>query len=208
MSEICITSYGHSCFEISYEGNSVLLDPYEEDSVPGLSLPKNIQVDAVYCSHDHRDHNAAHLVHQTGNNPFPLFRASVPHDDCGGRKRGFTAITFLKVGKITIVHMGDIGREPTDEEYEALQRADVVLMPVGGYFTVDGELAAKILQKIHAKLNILMHYRTGNIGYAEIADLQDIRKYFPGLKNLGETNITFDEEKVPEEYITLKAEQK
>ncbi len=204
MSDITITSYGHSCFKIAYLGSSVVLDPYEDDSVPGLKLPEGIKADAVYCSHEHKDHCAAHLIHTTGQNPFPLFKAAVPHDDAGGKKRGMSDITFLKVGTITIVHMGDIGREPTEEEYEALQRADVVMMPVGGYFTVDAEMAAQILKKIGARLNILMHYRRGEMGYDVLADLQTVEKSFPGLKNLDETFISFDEMNVPEETMTLK----
>ncbi len=207
MAEISITYYGHSCFKISYEGQSVVLDPYEEDSVPGLKLPAGIKADAVYCSHDHKDHNAAHLIQTSGINPFPLFRAAVPHDDCGGKKRGFSDITFLKVGSATIVHMGDIGREPSEEEYEALQRADVILMPVGGYYTIDAAMAAKILAKIPAKLIILMHYRRGKAGYDVLADLDTVKNSFSGLKNLNETFITFDENTVPEETITLRPVQ-
>jgi len=56
MSEIEIAYYGHSCFKVCYRGNSILFDPYEDDSVPGLKLPEGMTADAVYCSHDHADH--------------------------------------------------------------------------------------------------------------------------------------------------------
>lgn len=204
MSEIKIQYYGHSCFQVSYGGKSVVFDPYENDSVPGLKLPDGIQCDAVYCSHEHADHNAAHLIKTTNNPPFPFFRISVPHDDQQGKKRGFSDISFVKVGPITVVHMGDIGREPTQEEYEALERADVLLIPVGGFYTIDAKIASRIVNKIQAKLNILMHYRQGNKGYEVLADLDNISQSFPGLKKLDETSITFDENDVPEETIVLK----
>lgn len=207
MADITIAYYGHSCFKVSYEEKSVVFDPYEDGSVPGLKLPEGIIADAVYCSHDHKDHNAAYLIQNNGINPFPLFRVTVPHDDCGGKKRGFSDITFLKVGTATIVHMGDVGREPTKEEYEALERASVILIPVGGYYTIDAAMASKILTKIHAKLNILMHYRRGDAGYEMIADLDTVQGSFPDLKNLDETFITFDENTVPSETITLQSAQ-
>lgn len=58
-----ITYYGHSCFLVEENNSRILFDPYEDGSVPGFTLSKDICVDAVYCSHEHADHNAAHLVH-------------------------------------------------------------------------------------------------------------------------------------------------
>jgi len=207
MADLTITYYGHSCFKVCYEKKSVVFDPYEDGSVPGLKLPEGISADAVYCSHDHKDHNAANLIQNNGLNPFPVFRVTVPHDDCEGKIRGFSDITFLKVGSTTIVHMGDVGREPTKEEYEAIERASVILIPVGGYYTIDAVMASKILAKTHAKLNILMHYRRGDTGYDRIADLDMVQKSFPNLKNINETFITFDENAVPSEIITLQPVQ-
>lgn len=204
MSEIKISYYGHSCFQIMYEGHSVVLDPYEDGSVPGLKLPHDIHADAVYCSHDHKDHDAEELIQTTGINPFPFFKTPVPHDDAGGRLRGFCDITFLKVGSAVIVHMGDLGRIPTEEEYEALQKADVVMMPVGGYYTVDAEKAAEILQKVNAKLNILMHYRKGHRGYDVLAEIGAVKQSFPYLLTLNDTSISFAEDAVPQKTITLE----
>ena len=207
MAEIEIVYYGHSCFKISYLGNSVVLDPYEDDSVPGLKLPKGMNADAVYCSHEHKNHHAESLVHTTGFNPFPLFRASVPHDDAGGSKRGFSDMTFLKVGTITIVHMGDIGREPSEEEYEALQRADVLMIPAGGYYTIDAAMAEKITEKVGARLNILMHYRKGEKGYDVLADIDTVAKSFPQLQQLQTSRLVFDEMQVPQKTVTLEPVQ-
>lgn len=68
-------------------------------------------------------------------------------------------------------------------------------------------MAAKILAKIPAKLIILMHYRRGKAGYDVLADLDTVKNSFSGLKNLDETFITFDENTVPEETITLRPVQ-
>ena len=75
-----ITYYGHSCFLVEENNSRILFDPYEDESVPGLTLSKDISVDAVYCSHEHADHNAAHLVHTENKDPFPKEFIVVPHD--------------------------------------------------------------------------------------------------------------------------------
>ena len=96
MDKIRVLYYGHSCFALRTGGGSVVLDPYEDGSVPGLRLPRGLTADVVYCSHDHSDHNAAQLVGLTGRPaPFPVSYLTVPHDDADGRKRGLTKLTFI-----------------------------------------------------------------------------------------------------------------
>ena len=208
MSEITIEYYGHSCFRILYENYSVVFDPYQDGSVPGLKLPSGIQADAVFCSHSHADHNAAELIHLTGRKlPFPVQKIQVPHDDANGTKRGMTDITSVSFGNTVITHMGDIGREPTKEEYRKISRTDVLMIPVGGYFTIDAGMAEKIMKKVSAKLNILVHYRKGNRGYEVLSDICDIRKEIPELKELSDHSISFSEETIPVETITLEPMQ-
>lgn len=208
MSEIRITYYGHSCFKVNAQDYSVVFDPYQNESVPGLKLPDGIKADAVFCSHGHADHNAENLIHLTGRKiPFEVSRLSVPHDDANGSKRGMTDITFLQLGNVVLAHLGDIGREPTEEEYQKLSRADILMIPVGGYFTIDAVMAEKIMKKVTARLNILMHYRKGDRGYDVLADIRDISQQIPELKELSDTSISFDEDHVPEETITLEPVQ-
>lgn len=208
MSEISIVYYGHSCFKVVYQNHSIVFDPYEDGSVPGLKLPDDIQADAVSCSHQHQDHNAQHLIHLSGRGlPFDGKKITVPHDEAGGTKRGMTDITFVKLGHAMLAHLGDIGREPTEEEYEELKKADIVMIPVGGYFTIDARQAQTILQNLPAKLRILMHYRKENRGYEVLEDLSEIHHEIPELHELNDTCITFDEDNIPEETITLEPVQ-
>ena len=209
MAEVRIESFGHSCFRITYNGKSAVLDPYENDSVPGLKLPENIEADCVYCSHGHGDHNAAHLIRtaEPESDGFAMTFITVPHDDAGGALRGMNRITFLHAGNCRIVHMGDIGRLPTQEEYQKLSGVEVMLIPVGGHYTIDAAQAAEIISKAKPKLSILMHFRKGNRGYGVIADINDVKKEFPSLKEFDETSVSFDENEVPEEIITLEPVQ-
>ena len=106
-----ITYYGHSCFLVEENNSRILFDPYEDESVPGLTLPKGISVDAVYCSHEHADHNAAHLVHTENKEPFPKEFIVVPHDHHDGKKRGMNRMTIVNIHGIRLAHLGDIERD-------------------------------------------------------------------------------------------------
>lgn len=169
-----ITYYGHSCFLVENQNHSILFDPYEDYSVPGLKLPNDLSVDQVYCSHEHADHNAVHLIRSTGINPWNQQVIRIPHDHHDGTKRGFSNITILFVNGVKVAHLGDIGRLPTDKEYTLLENVDVLMIPVGGYYTIDSLEANEIIQTIKPSLTILMHYRDHFIGYDVLEDIQNI----------------------------------
>ena len=175
--------FGHSCFRITAaNGYQVVFDPYETGSVPGVDLPADLCADAVYCSHGHADHNAAHLVklRQDGPvNPFVMTEITVPHDDAGGTKRGMNVIRRLQADDFSVIHYGDIGRPLTDEETAALKGADLILIPVGGYFTIDAVQAEKIIRDTAPKTAVLMHFRSAAGGYDVIAHIDDVRKIIP-----------------------------
>lgn len=208
MSDITITYYGHSCFKIAYENDSAVLDPYDADSVPGIQLPSGLAAHSVFCSHEHADHNAAHLVNkEDGEDKIKVHSITVPHDDCGGKLRGMNEIHILQCGSCTIVHFGDIGRMLTEEETAELKDADVVMIPVGGHYTIDASQAKDILSAITPKLAVLMHYRKGERGYDVIADIADVKQNIPGVRELEETAVVFAENDVPSGIITLEPEQ-
>ena len=194
MKPVTIISYGHACFKVICGSDSVLFDPYADDSVPGLKLPASISASKVYCSHGHSDHNARSLITETDplSDPFHAVFLSVPHDDAEGTKRGFSDITILDAWGTKIVHFGDIGRLPEDDEYEKLKGADIVMIPVGGFYTIDARQAAAIVRRLHPKLTILMHYRTDTSGYDVLAHIDDVRKAFPQTEVLSQSGITYD----------------
>lgn len=206
MSVINIKYYGHSCFKITAEEGSAVFDPYEDGSVPGYTLPKDIEADAVFCSHDHHDHNAAGLVHLTGRPcPFHTLSLTVPHDDADGQKRGLCKMTFLEADGITIAHLGDLGRIPTESEYEKLQQADVLLMPCAGYYTIDADQTKEILSRLKTpSLKILMHFREGERGYDVQKTIAEVMEIIPDVCRLRETEINVDTEKIPNQVITLE----
>lgn len=206
MSTATFTYYGHSCFKLEALGSSIVFDPYEDGSVPGLTLPRNIVADAVSCSHDHADHNAAHLVSLTGRQlAFKVNKLTVPHDHHGGAHRGLSDITFVYLPDMTIVHLGDLGRLPAKAEYEEISKADVVLLPCAGFFTIDSKEAAEVISHLkHPCLKILMHFREGNKGYDVQETIAEVAKDIKNINRLDKSQITVESGNVPDGIVTLQ----
>ncbi len=164
-----LTWYGHSCFCAETEEGSLVFDPYAPGSVPGWTLPE-LSADAVVCSHEHRDHNYRAGVKLTGRAPrFALRQIPSWHDDCGGALRGENSIAVLEAEGLRLVHLGDLGHALNEEQLAAIGRPDVLLIPVGGHYTIDGSLAARTAKAVGARLTIPMHYRGRGFGYAVIS---------------------------------------
>lgn len=160
---------GHSSFLLTEStGISVLTDPFDSAMVGyGLSSPK---VDIVTMSHGHADHNYLEAVpgykeiydapgkfeyegrvHITGIQSF--------HDDCEGKARGQNIIYRFGMDGVNICHMGDIGEPCSPELIERLLPVNVLLIPVGGNYTVDAELAKEYVDRLMPDIVIPMHYK-------------------------------------------------
>ena len=166
-----LTWYGHSCFKLESADGSVVFDPYSPGSVPGWELPA-LSADLVICSHGHRDHGWAQGVALTGGS-FSGKLTQIPsfHDDKGGALRGSNTITLVESEGLRVVHMGDIGCALTAEQIAALGRVDVLLLPVGGHYTVDADGAWEIARALKAAVVVPMHYRSATFGYDVIGTL-------------------------------------
>ena len=172
-----LTWLGHSCMKLEEKNFTVILDPYSPGSVPGYRALDE-EADLVLCSHGHGDHCAEGEIRKKtgGVNPFTVSFIDTWHDEVQGAKRGPNRITVLEAEGIKVIHMGDIGCELTDEQYAALQGADVLLMPVGGFYTVAPDLAKKMADRIGAKVTVPMHFRSETFGYPVIGTVEDYTK--------------------------------
>ena len=171
--EVKIQWLGHSCFRMEYRGSSLVTDPYADSSVPGLA-PLRVSADAVFCSHGHGDHNAAGCVRLSGRplaEDVNIGEFDIPHDHHNGAKRGMNKIRQFTFGSLRIVHMGDTGRMPEEPILAALHGCDALLLPIGGYYTVDAEEAFRIAEKIRPRVIVPMHYRGEAFGYDVISTL-------------------------------------
>lgn len=187
MEQLELRWHGHACFSLTCKDFTVVFDPYEDNYVPGFG-PLDLEADLVLCSHQHGDHNAAHLVRpRSGHaNPFTITTIDTFHDPEGGALRGGTAIHILQCGDLRVAHFGDIGCELTPTQLAELKGLDVALIPVGGFYTIGPAEAKALMDQLDARVVIPMHYRMGNVGLPAVAELEEFLAlagdyiYYPG----------------------------
>lgn len=159
---------GHSSFLLTEStGTAIVTDPY--DGAIGYEMPK-VSADAVTVSHGHYDHNNVKAV---GGNPVILSHEQgyeLPgvvinsvkscHDDMGGSLRGENVIFKFRMDGLDVCHLGDLGEECSAELIEAILPVNVLLIPVGGNYTIDAKTAKEYVDRIMPDVVIPMHYRT------------------------------------------------
>ncbi len=179
-----LTWYGHACFLAETAAGSIVFDPYSPGSVPGLTLPP-LTADAVFCSHDHRDHGYADGVTLSGKTPGFTLRA-VPcfHDDRGGALRGQNRIAVVESEGLRLVHLGDLGHRLSEEQIASIGRPNVLLIPVGGHYTIDAGTAAQVVRDLNPVLTIPMHYRGAGFGYNVIGPVEPFAAQFDSVQYL------------------------
>lgn len=159
---------GHSCFKLDDE---LVIDPYKDGSVPGLK-PLRAKAKKVICSHEHADHSGKECVEIIpGECTFEIEEVPSFHDEQQGKLRGPNTIFVIAKNGEKLVHLGDLGHFPNAEQLEKIKDADYLLVPVGGYYTIDAKTAAEICKVANPKQIIPMHYRTETSGYPELAVL-------------------------------------
>ncbi|MBQ2865569.1 MAG: MBL fold metallo-hydrolase [Clostridia bacterium] len=174
MDAIKITWHGHACYTVEHGGYIIALDPYD-NTTPGYN-PLSLTAHKTLCSHSHHDHSYVQAVCMPLCEipcPFEIETVSTFHDDAQGAKRGTNLIHILKAAGMKIVHLGDLGHLLTDEQAQAIGTPDVLITPVGGYYTIDASQADQIARQLGAKIVIPMHYRSDTFGYDKIARVEE-----------------------------------
>lgn len=174
-----LTWHGHACCTVETTQGTLVIDPYEDNYVPGLA-PIRLSADQVVCTHQHRDHNAVQIVTLTGNAPtYHLTTLETFHDEVQGAKRGKTLMFLLEAEGMRLAHLGDIGGTLTAEQMEQLKDLDVLLIPVGGFYTIGPKEAQELIQALNPRIVVPMHYRSDTFGYDVLATVED----FLALRN-------------------------
>ena len=172
-----ITWLGHACFMVEYEGYRVVIDPFRD--VPGFA-DVSVEADMVLCSHGHFDHAYTDGVtlREGRANPFTVETVETFHDEEGGALRGKNTVHILRAGGLKVVHLGDLGHRLTREQAEKLWDCDVLMVPVGGTYTVDHAGAISAQAWLLPRVTIPMHYRGDDFGFDNIDTVDEFLNYF------------------------------
>jgi L-ascorbate metabolism protein UlaG (beta-lactamase superfamily) len=182
---------GHSSFTVTTDaGLVIVLDPYEPGGFGGGIAygPVDARPDIVTISHDHGDHNYI----ANFKNPFQKMTGpgeakgvkfrTVPtyHDGARGAQRGANQVFVFTVDGVTICHLGDLGHPLTAETVAEIGPIDVLLLPVGGFYTIDHLQAADVMEKLNPRIVIPMHYKTDKCKFP----ITDVSPFTAGKKNV------------------------
>lgn len=213
-----LTWYGHAAFLVeASDGTRIILDPYRPGSFgPQLTYgPIEDEADAALASHGHEDHNAVDLIpkakiRQIGPDDLTVGSVHVrgirtSHDEAGGNQRGSNTVMVLEGEGLRIVHLGDLGHTLTKEQQEALGHVDVLLVPVGGYFTIGAKQAAKTVEQLNPRLVIPMHYRTPKCSFP-IAPVEDFLATQKRVQRLKQSTLEVTQESLPSETTVIVLE--
>ena len=167
-----ITWLGHSCFLLEEDGYRLVLDPFTQ--VAGLPDTR-VEAHQVLCSHEHYDHNytAGVTLLPQRPSPFTITVVDTFHDNQGGALRGPNRIHVLSAGGVTVAHLGDLGHLLTPEQLAAIGRLDAAMVPIGGTYTLDAAGARAVVEQLHPRVVIPMHYRRDGCGFEVLQTLED-----------------------------------
>ncbi len=177
-----ITWLGHSCFKIESKDYSIVTDPYSNEYVPGFG-DLNEKANFVFSSHGHADHAAVDLIEiiHSFDSPFDIKYINTFHDEVYGAKRGINRIAIFDDGKYKAAHCGDLGCVLEPEQEEMLTELDVLMVPVGGFYTIGPKEATELIHRINPRYVIPMHFKSIEYGFGfdvisdihEFADLNE-----------------------------------
>jgi L-ascorbate metabolism protein UlaG (beta-lactamase superfamily) len=195
-----ITYIGHSCFKIKGKELTLVIDPYDPKKT-GYKLPK-MEADVLLLTHDHEDHN-----HKEGVSGYSFLiegpgeyetkgvfvsGISTYHDAAEGGERGKNTMYFIEIDGFTVLHLGDLGHELSKDMLERISNVDVLLVPVGGTYTIDAVTASKVISMLEPRIVVPMHYQTGDLtGLSE--ELDKIDKF---LEEMGTEGTAEKQEKL------------
>lgn len=204
-----ITPLGHSCFLLEEStGTKVVTDPYSSDI--GITLP-SVSADVVTVSHSHSDHDnvkavagAPMIVDKPGMyevKGVQIFGLNTYHDEHNGKMRGSNVIFNIRMDGVNICHLGDVGHGPSPLMIEAIGPVDILLVPVGGNFTIDAEVAKEYVDRLMPSVIIPMHYKTDDIDL-DIEGVDAFLDYFDedDVEFVKDGKVEFDRADFDDEY--------
>jgi L-ascorbate metabolism protein UlaG (beta-lactamase superfamily) len=190
-----IIPLGHASFKLKGKKATVITDPFDPDKV-GLKFPKHTSADIVTISHAHPDHNFGQIVENPEGGEKIIFDGpgeyeskaveiiGIPtsHDTKEGSERGKNTMYRIDIDGISVLHCGDLGHKLTEAQIEQIDSADVLMIPVGGFYTIDAHVAAEVVKQLEPFYVIPMHYNRPGLDPKIFGNLQPVEAF---LKEMG-----------------------
>ena len=199
----------------SDSGTGIITDPYETSSDLSYGEIKE-SADIVTVSHEHFDHNNVTAVQGNPQILRKVGKADIErirfrgiasfHDDVGGKERGKNTMFCFEVDGVKVCHLGDLGHQLSDEQVSEIGSVDVLLVPVGGIFTIDANVATKLCDRLKPKVIIPMHYRDGKCNFP-IAGVDEFLRDKENVNRLDTSEIEPWSEELPAgtQIVVLKS---
>ncbi len=195
---------GHASFMITSEtGIKIITDPYVTTENLNYGEIKE-SADIVTVSHEHGDHSNVSAVR--GNPEVVRGTAKVKgigfkgiptyHDDAGGKSRGNNTILCFEVDGIRVCHLGDLGHPLSDKQIAELGSVDILLIPVGGFYTIDAKVASQLCDRLKPKVIIPMHFKNDKCAFP-IAGVDEFLQGKEGVSRLDVSEVEFKQGELP-----------
>ncbi len=209
---------GHASFRIKGKKAVVITDPFDPKMV-GLKYPK-VDCDIVTVSHQHKDHNFLESVKGykfviQGPGEYEVSGVSITgiksfHDTKRGEERGKNTIFVIEMDGFKIAHLGDLGHRLDDETLEKMGQIDILMIPTGGFYTINSKVASEVVRDIEPSVTIPMHYKIEGVNEENFGVLEPLDKF---LKEVGinvekRDKLSVDEKEIREEKKTLVLESR
>ncbi|MBI4059328.1 MBL fold metallo-hydrolase [Candidatus Microgenomates bacterium] len=213
---------GQAAFRIKGKQVTVVTDPYDSKMI-GLSALR-ATADMVTVSHEHGDHNNVVAIKTTsggapkilrGPGEYEIAGVSINgiktwHDESLGSERGTNTVYVIDVDGVKVAHLGDLGHKLTEEQLAEIGDVDILLIPAGGYYTIEPSVAAEVVAQIEPKVVIPMHYQIVGLAPQIFEKLASVDEF---IKALGATPKTLPSyqckvESLPQEMEVVVLERK
>ncbi len=215
--EVTFQWFGQGCFlMVTSQNTKIIVDPMQ---IAGYKIPSDIKADVVTVSHEHGDHNKVDAV---SGSPIVLrglsgevsdqkikdvriFTVDSFHDDTQGSQRGKNAIFVYEFDGIRVAHLGDLGHVLTEAQVQKIGDIDILMIPVGGTYTIFGESADQVVMQLKPRMIVFpMHFKTDQAQFLPYSG-EDYIQGKANTEKLTGNSFSFDPKSPPSSlrYIVL-----